>query len=152
MTRRFTGDPSGAGLGFFPPGSLQNMPNLPQRIRSGRFRPFGTAADCAQTVFDEHRYATIGGSVEFPVGNASQLVLPQAAGSLRNFLGFRNNSANDIFVEFGNNASTASWLRIVQNQIVLFDTVVQQDDVYAVCPSGNGLLVIAFSTYPGQRC
>jgi len=69
----------------------------------------------------------------------------------RNTLGFRNAStANQvIFIGFGGNATTNSWLQINPGTIVLFDTVVPQDDLYVISDVTAGVLAYVYSTYPG---
>ena len=68
----------------------------------------------------------------------------------RNTLAFRNASATQIiFIGFGGNATTSSWLRLTPGMIVLFDTVVPQDDLYVISDAASGVLAYAYSTYPG---
>jgi hypothetical protein len=68
----------------------------------------------------------------------------------RNTLAFRNASVTQIiFIGFGGNATTSSWLRITPGMIVLFDTVVPQDDLYVISDAASGVLAYAYSTYPG---
>jgi hypothetical protein len=123
------------------------MPNMPRRIRSGRFRPVTETSD----VFDEAAFALLNGEMVVPVGITSILVLPQPA-ALRNFLGFRNSSATalEIYVAFGTPATLNSWLRLTQNTIVLLDTVVPQDNVYCICSGAAGQVTVVVSTTPGQ--
>jgi hypothetical protein len=69
----------------------------------------------------------------------------------RNTLGFRNASASSqiIYIGFGGNATTNSWLQINPNSVVLFDTVVPQDDLYVISNVTGGVLAYVYSTYPG---
>jgi len=69
----------------------------------------------------------------------------------RNTLGFRNASAGSqiIYIGFGGNATTSSWLEINPGVIVLFDTVVPQDDLYCISDVTAGVLAYVYSTYPG---
>ena len=69
----------------------------------------------------------------------------------RNTLGFRNAStANQvIYIGFGGNATTGSWLQINPGTIVLFDSVVPQDDLYVISDVTAGVLAYVYSTYPG---
>jgi len=69
----------------------------------------------------------------------------------RNTLGFRNASAGSqiIYIGFGGNATTSSWLEINPGVIVLFDTVVPQDDLYVISDVTAGVLSYVYSTYPG---
>lgn len=68
--------------------------------------------------------------------------------TMRNLLMFRNASlgGQNIFIEFGKIASAASVLVLVPNQILLFDAVVSQDDLYAACDVAGGLLSFGYST------
>ena len=69
----------------------------------------------------------------------------------RNTLGFRNSSATNqvIYIGFGGNATTSSWLQINVGTLVLFDTVVPQDDLYVISDVTGGVLNYVYSTYPG---
>ena len=69
----------------------------------------------------------------------------------RNTLGFRNASTTNqvIYIGFGGNATTGSWLQINPGTIVLFDTVVPQDDLYVISDVTGGVLAYVYSTYPG---
>jgi hypothetical protein len=67
-------------------------------------------------------------------------------------LGFRNTSATsgeNIFIGFGRNATTNSWLRLTPGTIVLFDTVVPQDDLYVIAEAGSPTLSYIYSTFAG---
>lgn len=134
--------------------SLQDVPNTPRQTRSGRFRALAEGATCPMAIFSEHQYATIGGTLSIPVGVASSMVLAQA-GSPRNLLGFRNASpgAQNLFLDFGNQATVAgSWLQIAPGEMILLDTVIPQDDIYAIADAAGAVLLIAVSTTPGERC
>jgi hypothetical protein len=69
----------------------------------------------------------------------------------RNTLGFRNASTTNqvIYIGFGGNATTSSWLQINVGTLVLFDTVVPQDDLYVISDVTGGVLNYVYSTYPG---
>jgi len=122
-----------------PPGVLPSAPVVP-----------GSSA----TTFEPHRYAMV---IE------AQFLAPAAASGTpfllepsvrRNMLGLRNSQAaggDVIFIGFGRNASAFSWLTLQPGQIVLFDTVVPQNDLYAISTTGIGVLAYAYSTFvPGS--
>ena len=71
-----------------------------------------------------------------------------APNTRRNLLMFRNASTGgqNVYVEFGKVASVDTVLLLVPGQVVLFDEVVSQDDLYAACDIAGGLLVYGFST------
>lgn len=103
------------------------------------------------TTFEAHRYANIVEGNLTP-GLASAQFLQEPSGK-RNFLGFRNGSAAggaNIFISFGRDASTASWLVLVPGQIILMDTVVPQDDCYCIADAAGAILTYAFSTFNPQ--
>lgn len=100
---------------------------------------------------DKYRYATLSGESIVAVGVASVQALQEPA-VRRNLLGFRNSSTGgqNIFIAFGANATTNSFLLLTPNQMVLFDTVVPQDEVYCVASAAGGQLTVAVSNYvPG---
>jgi hypothetical protein len=101
------------------------------------------ARDAAPTR-EPHRYAQLNGSLVFQVTTTSQLVLP-APQNFRNLLMMRNVGANVLYIEFGREASTDATIQLQPNQILLFDTVVPQDDVSAIAGAGSSTLSLSFS-------
>jgi hypothetical protein len=101
------------------------------------------------TITDPYRFASF---VDLSVITTTTSVkfLDQPIGK-RNSLGFRNASTTNqvIYIGFGGNATTGSWLQINPGTIVLFDTVVPQDDLYVVSDVTAGVLAYVYSTYPG---
>jgi len=101
------------------------------------------------TITDPYRFASF---VDLTIitTTASVKFLDQPIGK-RNTLAFRNASTSSqvIYIGFGGNASTNSWLQINPGTIVLFDTVVPQDDLYVVSDVTAGVLAYVYSTYPG---
>lgn len=140
------------------------MPDRPNRERTEvhggtRFSPGGAPVPAAPVglggippdavpVKNSERYAFLRGSGAFPVTNAAGgTKLVEAPPDKRNFLMMRNSSAGavNIFVEFGNIASTASTVRLAQNEMILFDAVVPQDDIYAIADGASAQLSISYS-------
>lgn len=101
-------------------------------------------ASQSAAVREAHRYAQINGSVVFGTTTESQLVLA-APQNYRNLLMMRNAGATAIFIEFGRDASPDATIQLQPNQIILFDTVVPQDDVLAISPGGLSTLSVSFS-------
>jgi hypothetical protein len=66
-------------------------------------------------------------------------------------LGFRNASTGgqNLYIEFNGVATTGAWLKLTPGQIVLFDTVVPQDDLYVISDAAAGVFAYAYSTFPG---
>ena len=88
--------------------------------------------------------ATFQGTRLFTVQTASQKVL-DAPASYRNMLMMRNSSAPggaNIFIEFGTDATLGSVIRLAPNEIILFDAVVPQDDIYVIGDAVGGLSVL----------
>ena len=69
----------------------------------------------------------------------------------RNFLSFRNASTGGqiIYIDFNSQATANSWLALAAGTLILFDTVVPQDDLYAISSAAGGQLAYAYSTFPG---
>jgi len=88
--------------------------------------------------------------VSLTVGATSIKFLDAPIGK-RNFLGFRNASTGGqvIYIEFNAQATTGAWLAINAGTLVLFDTVVPQDDLYVISSAAGGVLAYAYSTFPG---
>ena len=100
--------------------------------------------------FEAHRYATIiEQNIPVPTAATGVPFLTETSGK-RNFLGLRNASAAggaNVYIGFGRDASAASWLALTPGQMILFDTVVPQDDLYSFGDAAGGLLSFAFSSY-----
>ena len=98
----------------------------------------------AAAVREAHRYAQINGSVVFNITTASQLILP-APQNFRNMLILRNVAGNPVNLDFGRDADANAPIQLVAGGILLFDTVVPQDDIYAIGIGGTATLSVGFS-------
>lgn len=75
----------------------------------------------------------------------SALILTTPQGR-RNMLAFRNTSATaNIYLGFGSAATTNNVFRITPNGMMLFDTVVPQDDIYVIADAVSATLSFAYS-------
>jgi len=101
-------------------------------------------ASNSTAVREAHRYAQINGSVVFAITTASQLVLA-APQNYRNMLILRNVSGFPINIDFGRDADTNSPIQLVANGVLVFDTVVPQDDIFAIGIGGTATLSMGFS-------
>lgn len=134
------------------PGSPHNLPSRPdpavqlpqQQLPSSGFNPADTLA-----IRENYRYASLT-SLAFTIGTTSIKFLDSPIGK-RNMLGFRNASTGtqNIYIDFNAFASTSSWLKLSPGQLVLFDTVVPQDDLYAIADAAGATLAYAYSTFGG---
>ena len=129
------------------PGQPHNLPSRPDPAVAG-----STVRDIPASgleVRESYRFASIN-TVSLTVDTTSIKFLDAPIGK-RNFLGFRNASTGgqNLFVEFNSQATTGSWLRLTPGTIVVFDTVVSQDDLYVIADAAGGVFAYAYSTYPG---
>lgn len=101
------------------------------------------------SITDPYRFANLV-DLSITTTTVSVKFLDQPIGK-RNTLGFRNASTGGqiIFIGFGGAATTSSFLTINPGVIVLFDTVVPQDDLYVISNVTGGTLAYVYSTYPG---
>ena len=101
------------------------------------------------SVRENYRYASIV-DISINVDTTSFKFLDQPIGK-RNFLGFRNASSGtqNLYIGFGGPASTNSWLRVTPGTVVLFDTVVPQDDLYVLSDGASATFSYVYSTFPG---
>lgn len=97
-------------------------------------------------VSDAYRYASLV-DLNIVVGTDSVKFLDQPIGK-RNFLLLRNAGAAAIYIGFGGAASVNSTVQLAAGALLLFDTVVPQDDLY-VAGAGASVLCYAYSTFPG---
>ena len=125
--------------------------NLPVRPEPGAAPNTTQTISSGQTVDvrEIYRYASVV-TVSINVGTASIKFLDAPIGK-RNFLGFRNASAGTqiLYIDFNAQATTGAWLAINPGTLVLFDTVVPQDDLYVISSAASGILAYAYSTFPG---
>lgn len=136
------------GVPQYLPPSPHNLPVRPEP---------GVAPNTSQTlgtgntvdIRETYRYASVV-TVSLNVGTTSIKFLDAPIGK-RNFLGFRNASpgAQILYIEFNAQATTGAWLAINVGTLVLFDTVVPQDDLYVISSAAGGVLAYAYSTFPG---
>jgi len=126
---RYVGDAAGANMSQ--PGAPFQPFQIPDSIR----------------ISDIWRRAIINGQITAPVNLTSTLVLQQSD-VFRNLLLIRNNSgAANVFLNFGNDAATNSSVIVLgPGGFVGFDTVVPQDDIFAIADAAGGTIAIAFST------
>ena len=132
------------------PGAPHNLPARPDPAVAGSTGQAGSAFSGDSVATREpYRYASIV-DLTVNVGTASFKFLDQPIGK-RNLLGFRNSSTGtqNIFIGFGGNATTGSWMKIPPGSLVLFDAVVPQDDLYVIADGASASLSYAYSTFPG---
>lgn len=137
------------------------IPTSPMRTteRAAALLPFpgsipsmtgGPAPGQSTFIDDPWHVATIVSSVILPSALATPDAQPflSAPNTRRNLLMFRNTSlgGQNIYLEFGKVPTADTVLFLVPNQIILFDTVVSQDDLYAACDVAGGRLGYGFST------
>ena len=126
----------------------QDLPTIPRGAPPPLRRSAGARRPAE--VYDPHRYAKFSGEqyVSVPVDAPGILALV-APDTRRNSLIVRNTSATaNIFIAFGSGASSASIIRLTPNTMILFDTVVPQDDVWAIADAASATLTIAQSVIP----
>lgn len=136
------------------PGSPHNLPATRDRPARRTFvgsfdaptsGPF--VAPVPTNIFDPHHYAKIiEGNGTIAISNVAQLII-SINNTLRNFMMIRNSDAAAIlFVSFGTPASAGSPLALTAGQIVLFDVVVPQDDVYVSSATAGATFSFSYST------
>lgn len=132
----------------------QYIPNYPHNLPAKADAAVATTTNfpgyaSAVSITDPYRFASF---VDLTITTTTISVkfLDQPIGK-RNTLGFRNASTGGqvIFIGFNAAATTSSFLSISPGVIVLFDTVVPQDDIYVISNVTGGVLSYIYSTYPG---
>lgn len=128
------------------PGNPHNLPSRPDPAVARSTAP-GFPDQVA--VREAHRYASLI-DISITVGTTSTKFLDSPIGK-RNMVGLRNAStaAQVIYIGFNGPASSSSWLALSAGTIILFDTVVPQDDLYVVSSAAGGILSYVYSTFPG---
>lgn len=121
--------------------------NLPARPSPTTVQ--GPLATDIVAVREYYRYASLQ-DLQVTVGTTSFKFLDAPIGK-RNMLGFRNASGGGqvIYIGFGREATSNSWLALTAGTIVLFDAVVSQDDLYCVASAANATLAYVYSTFQG---
>jgi hypothetical protein len=126
--------------------SPQRLDGSPRNRPDGVTRP-GAAAGGLVGVTAPHWYSNLIEGVA-PVGVVAvqPAALAQVAPGVRNLLMLRNSGATNLFIGFGSPATANSTLRITSNTIVLFDTVVPQNDIWVLSDAAGGQLSYSYST------
>lgn len=125
------------------PQTVEAMPEV-RALRPAIASGAVVQAKPATSVSEAHRYAQINGSVVFAVTTASQLILA-APQNYRNMLILRNVAGVPINLDFGRDADANAPIQLVAGGILVFDTVVPQDDIFAIGIGGTATLSVGFS-------
>ncbi len=130
------------------PSTLGPAPhNLPARPQATTVQ--SPLATDVVAVREYYRYASLQ-DLQVTVGTTSFKFLDAPIGK-RNMLGFRNASGGGqvIYIGFGREATSSSWLALTAGTIVLFDTVCPQDDLYCLASAASATLAYVYSTFQG---
>lgn len=133
----------------FIPGAPHNLPKRTEPGTSTAQQAGLVLPGETLNIRENYRYASLV-TASLTVGTTSIKFLDQPIGK-RNMLGFRNASTGGqvIYIEFNAQATTGTWLSIQPGSIILFDTVVPQDDLYTIADVAGASLAYAYSTFPG---
>lgn len=117
------------------------------------FAGSGAVPDNAVPNFDLSRFVWLNGTKVFVYSPVSIKIVDQPAGAnlFRQYLMIRNDDAADtLFVDFGQNASALSGVSLLPGEIIAYDAVVPQDDVYVFGAVGGNVSVLYGNiTIPG---
>jgi len=127
------------------PHNLPKEANIAAAQNTAQFSFEGQTINARET----YRYASLQ-DVAITVGTTSIKFLDAPIGK-RNMLGFRNASTGtqNLYIGFGAQATTSNWMKIAPGGIVLFDTVVPQDDLYVIADAASATFAYAYSTFGG---
>ena len=129
-------------------GAPHNLPkesNIAAAQNTAQFSFDGQTINARET----YRYASLQ-DIAITVGTTSIKFLDAPIGK-RNALGFRNASTGtqNLFIGYGAQATTNNWMKLVPGQVVYFDAVVPQDDLYVISDAAGATLTYAYSTFGG---
>ena len=127
------------------PHNLPKVANIAAAQNTAQFSFEGQTINARET----YRYASLQ-DVSFTVGTTSVKFLDAPIGK-RNALGFRNASTGtqNLYIGFGAQATTNNWMKLVPGQVVFFDAVVPQDDLYVIADASGAIFSYAYSTFGG---
>ena len=129
------------------PQSLEQLPRGDTPLQGpmvGRAQYAMRGAD-ASPVRDPHHYALLSGSASVTVGTSSILILASPP-TYRNMVVMRNIGTTNLYVDFGNSADpNRTPIRLVPNSMLIFDTVVPQDDVFCISDAAGGIIGLSYS-------
>lgn len=161
--------PVGLQSGLAPVDHPQYIPSSPQRLPPPGERPSKRVTDgllfasalpttpamtpapgvARALIMDPHHYANLTEGVYAAGAAPTGVPFLTEPATRRNLLGLRNTAASggaSIYIGFGRDASTQSWLEIPAATSVLFTDVVPQNDLYAITSAGAVTLAYAYST------
>lgn len=129
----------------------QRIGSNPQGKRAGLVMPPQSLqpSKVVNTFVDMARFATLNGTKYATLSTASQMVLAApVAGAARNLLMLRNpNTVAAVYVDFGQDSTTNSVVALNPGEILLFDAVVPQDEIYASASVPNSFFSIAWASF-----
>lgn len=142
----------------YTPGSPHNLPAWRDRVPKRANNLIGAPAPATSSgtpvvnnvpTFDPHHYAQVSElQFAFDVASVSEQLLNEGA-VRRNYLMIRNcDAAAIMYVSFGRDASLFSPLVLQPGEIVFYDTVVPQNDVFAMSDVAAAVMAVAVSTLP----
>jgi hypothetical protein len=148
---------------FLTPLAPFSAPNLEPGPRGGALVPQGplrspsggrvdVAVPAAFRGFLPHQYARITDMPNqvLPASGSAALFLLEPT-TFRNLLAIRNTNASggvNVLVGFGAAPSTGATIRIEPGQVLIWDAVVPQDDIWLMSDGAAGTVSLAFSTMP----
>jgi len=132
--------------GLVPYGQTNDFIDRPRDEVGVRFQRRGMPG--VVQVQDRHRSAFLRGSTKYTVDTASILVLGDPT-DVRNLLFLSNVSTGTqiVFIEYGDEATLESPIRLAPGETMVLDTVVPQDRVYAISDAVGARLTVAQSQY-----
>lgn len=129
------------------PQSLDQLPRFdtPENgplIGRGNFAMPGANAS---PVRDPHHYALLSGSASAVIDTTSVLILASPP-TYRNLVIMRNIGTTNLYIDFGIAADpNRTPIRLVPNAILIFDSVVPQDDVFCISDAAGGIIGLSYS-------
>lgn len=109
--------------------------------------PGAGVPDASTSQFDLTRFVWLNGTKVFAYNNiASQKIVdaPAGANNFRQYLSIRNDDATQtLYVDFGQDASALSGIALLPGEVIAYDAVIPQDDIY-VFGTGAGSVSVLY--------
>jgi len=125
--------------------AYQGPPRTKRTVRAYQYTGATVPPDSVSQ-FDLSRFVWLNGTKVFSYAAASQKIVDAPAGEniYRQYLSIRNDSATQtLYVDFGQDASLLSGIALLPGEVIAYDAVIPQDDVY-VFGSGAGSVSVLY--------
>lgn len=118
---------------------------LKRNRRTLQYTPGQSVPLNSSSNYDLTRFVWLQGTKVFGYGVASIKIVdaPAGANNYRQYLSIRNDSATEtLYVDFGQDATLLSGIALLPGEVIAYDAVIPQDDLYVIGSGAGNVSVL----------